>query len=322
MITPIRNIVVGVATLGQDDAGGGPQGEDPVLAPAVALARSLNATLHVVHVHELPAPVLSAWAQYAPFVDPGFRAQYCRDQFARLERMTAGYDYPRIRCHSIEGSPGRALVEVAEREHAGLVVVGATRRGRFWRNLLGTTADRVIRGSPVPVLVVHQPFVRPVRRVLLTTDLSDESALLHDRGADTTARLFGAGLELRTLMVVWFNALLPPPLKEGALKDAAEAELRDFVAVRPRGSGITPRVRFGEVPREISREAEEWHADLLVLGTHGRSGFSRLALGSTAAAALSGASCNVLVVPRAALKAERSEPADEPVLAGTAPALA
>ncbi|HET7464034.1 MAG TPA: universal stress protein, partial [Longimicrobium sp.] len=292
MITPIRNIVVGVATLGEDDAGGGRQGEDPVLAPAVALAKSLGATLHVVHVHEMPPPLVSAWAQYAPYADPGFRAQYCRDQLARLQRMTAGYDYARIRCHSIEGSAGHTLVEVAAREHAELVVVGATRRGRFWRNLLGTTADRVIRGSPVPVLVMHQPFVRPVRRVLLTTDLSDESAQLHDRGADTAARLFGGGLELRTLMVVWFDALLPPPLKEDALKDAAEAELRDFVAERTGGAAITPRVRFGEVAREIDREAQEWNADLLVLGTHGRSGFSRLALGSTAAAALRGAACN------------------------------
>ena len=322
MITPIRNIVVGVATLGEDDAGGGRHGEDPVLAPAVALAKALGATLHVVHVHEMPAPFLSAYAQYAPYVDPGFRTQYCRDQLARLERMTAGYDYGRIRSHSIEGSPGRTLVEVAVREKAELVMVGATRRGRFWRNLLGTTADRVIRGSPVPVLVIHQPFVRPVRRVLLTTDLSDESAQLHDCGAETAARLFGGTLELRTLMVVWFDALLPPPLKEDALKDAAEAELRQFVAERPRGSGITPCVRFGEVAREIGREADEWHADLLVLGTHGRSGFSRLALGSTAAAALRGASCNVLVVPRAALKVEVPEIVIEPGLVAPEPAVA
>lgn len=322
MITPIRTIVVGVATLGQDDAGATRSGEDQVLAPAVALARSLGATLHVAHVHEMPAPLLNAYAEYAPYVDPEFRTQYCRDLLARLERMTAQYGYDRIRCHSIEGSPGRTLVELAAREKADLLIVGATRRGIFWRNLLGTTADRVIRGSPVPVLVMHQPFAGPVRRVLLTTDLSDESAQLHDRGADTAAALFGGDLQLRTLMVVWFDTLLPPPLKEDALKETAEAELREFAAERPRHGAIEPRVRFGEVAREINREADEWKADLLVLGTHGRSGFSRLALGSTAAAALRGACCNVLVVPRAALKAEVPEPAREPVGVEPLPALA
>jgi nucleotide-binding universal stress UspA family protein len=311
MITPIRNIVAGVATLAAEDAGGGQHGVDPVLAPAVELARSLGATLHVVHVHEMPSPLLNAYAGYGSYEDEDVRALFCRDLLARLEQMTAGLGYDRIRCHSIEGSPGRTLVEAAVREKADLVVVGATRRGRFWRNLLGTTADRVIRGSPVPVLVVHQPFAAPVHRVLLTTDLSAESALLHDRGADTAALLFGEHLEMRTLSVVWFDAMLPPPLQPETLYDAACAELAEFVAERPRGERIEPRVRFGEVSTEIGREAQEWNADLLVLGTHGRTGFSRLALGSTAAAALRGASCNVLVVPRAALRATEPAPVRE-----------
>ncbi|HEX6748900.1 MAG TPA: universal stress protein [Longimicrobium sp.] len=297
----IRTIVVGVATLAHDDPAHPHAGEDPVLAPAVELARGLGALLHVVHVYEIPTPVLAAYAQYVPYVDEELRGRYGRDVLARLEAQVARFGYDRIRCHSVEGSPGRTLVELASREHAGLIVVGATRRGRFWRNLLGTTADRVIRGSPVPVLVVHQPFAAPVRRVLLTTDLSHESARLHDRGADTAVALFGDRLALRTLMVVWFDVLLPPPLKEDALREEAQAELRAFVAERPRGARIEPRVRFGEVAREVVREAEEWQADLVVLGTHGRSGFSRLALGSTAAATLRGACCNVLVVPRAAV---------------------
>jgi nucleotide-binding universal stress UspA family protein len=314
MPEPIRNIVVGVATLMHDDPAHPGAGEDPVLAPAVELARSLDATLHVVHVYEMPTPVLAAYAQYVPFADDEFRAQYCIDILARLQRQAARFSGLRIRCHAVEGSAGRTLVEVATRENADLVVVGATRRGRFWRNLLGTTADRVIRGSPVPVLVMHQPFAEPVKRVLLTTDLSHESARLHDRGADTAVSLFGPGLSLRTVMVVWFDVLLPAPLKEDGLREAAEAELAQFVAERPRAGEIEPRVRFGEVAREAVREAEEWPADLIVLGTHGRSGFSRLALGSTAAATLRGAGCNVLVVPRAALATQPAVRVGDPVL--------
>ncbi|HSU16446.1 universal stress protein [Longimicrobium sp.] len=301
MTEPIRTLVVGVATLAHDDPAQPHAGEDPVLAPAVELARGLGATLHVVHVYEKPAPVLAAYAQSMPYAGGGLCARYGHDLLDRLRQQVTRFGYERIRCHAAEGSAGRTLVEVAAREKAQVVVVGATRRGRFWRNLLGTTADRVIRGSPVPVLVLHQPFGAPVRRVLLTTDLSHESARLHDRGADTAAALFGGALELRTLMVVWFDVLLPPPLSEEGLREAAAGELREFVAQRPRADRIQPRVRFGEVPREVVREAEEWPADLLVLGTHGRSGFSRLALGSTAAATLRGAGCNVLVVPRAAV---------------------
>ena len=234
MITPIRNIVVGVATVTDASTAAAARDEDPVLAPAVELARRLGATLHVVHVYEMPYALVTPYAAYVPFVDTDFRERYCQDVLARLERETARFGYDGIRCHAIEGSPGRTLVELAVREKAELMVVGATRRGRLWRNLLGTTADRVIRGSHVPVLVLHQPFTVPVKRVLLTTDLSPESAVLHDRGADTAAALFGIALEMRTVMVVWFDTLLPPPLKEETLRDAADNELREFVAARPR----------------------------------------------------------------------------------------
>jgi nucleotide-binding universal stress UspA family protein len=311
MSAKIRNIVVGVATLTEGD----PAGVDPVLAPAVELARSLGATLHVAHVYELPYSLVSAYAAYTPYLDSGFRQQYCEDVLHRLEKDVRRFGYDNLRCHSIEGSAGRALVELAAREEADLIVVGATRRGRLWRNLLGTTADRVIRGSNVPVLVLHGPFGTRVRRVLLTTDLSPESAVLHDRGADTAVALFGGTLDLRTVMVVWFDTLLPPPLKEDALKDAAEAELREWMQMRPRADELEAKVRFGEVSREIVREAEEWGAQLIVLGTHGRSGFSRLALGSTAAATLRAAGCNVLVVPRAAARAEVEQAVKVPAMA-------
>jgi nucleotide-binding universal stress UspA family protein len=306
MSARIRTVVVGVATITSDDPTRG--GEDPVLAPAVELARSLGATLHVVHAFELPDLVLAGYPEYLPYADPAFHAQYARELRARLEARAARFGYADVRCHAVEGSAGRTLVEVAEEVKADLLVVGATRRGRVWRNLLGTTADRVIRGARVPVLVLHQPFAAPIRRVLLTTDLSEESGRLHDRGLATAAALFGEALEVRTLLVVWFDVMLPPPLREDALRAAATTELSRFLVGRGGAAPIHPRVRFGEPAREIVAEADEWKADLVVMGTHGRSGFSRLALGSTAAATLRGAGCNVLVVPRERAPAVRAAP--------------
>jgi nucleotide-binding universal stress UspA family protein len=64
---------------------------------------------------------------------------------------------------------------------------------------------------------------------------------------------------------------------------------------------------MGNTALEIAREADEWKADLLVLGTHGRSGFRQLWLGGTAISALRAAACNVLMVPPAA-PARRDEP--------------
>lgn len=58
-------------------------------------------------------------------------------------------------------------------------------------------------------------------------------------------------------------------------------------------------MRLGDPAREIAAEAREWDADLLVLGTHARSGAARVLLGSVAEGALRSARCSVLVVPAA-----------------------
>lgn len=311
MSATIRTLVVGVATLSDDDPVLAPDHGDPVLAPAAELARRLGATLHVVHAYELPPPVLTGYPDYLPALASTFPESYEGQILARLEAAMARFPGVDAVCHAVEGPAGRAICDVADREHAGLVVVGATRRGRVWRNLLGTTAERVVRASHVPVLVLHGPFTRPVRRVLLTTDLSPESGALHDRGLTTARAVFGEPLEAETLLVVGYDLMAPPPLREDLLKDAAEGELARFLDARPapRPGG---RVRVGDVPRQIVREAEEWGADLVVLGTHGRSGWQRFVLGSTAEATLRSAGCNVLVVPRATAAVAAGAPAREP----------
>lgn len=307
----IRNIVVGVAALGADDPATPRAGEDPVLEPAVELAARTGATLHVAHAFELPDPVLAAYGMQLPYHDPDLHERCARDLRERLARLVARFDGARVRCHVVEGSAGRALVELAARVEAELVVVGATRRGRLWRNLLGTTAERVVRTAEVPVLVVHQPFAHPVRKLLLATDLSAASGALLDRGAEAAAALFGPALERRGVLVVAFDTMVPPPLSSDAVREMAAVALRRFLDARPWGAQAGTAVRVGEPAREIVVEAQEWGADLIVLGTHGRSGFARFLLGSTAAATLRGAACNVLVVPGAPARRPAEAPAAE-----------
>lgn len=58
-------------------------------------------------------------------------------------------------------------------------------------------------------------------------------------------------------------------------------------------------LREGTPWKEIIDSAREWHADVIVVGTHGRTGLTRLVFGSTADGVLRHASCPVVVVPRA-----------------------
>jgi nucleotide-binding universal stress UspA family protein len=85
--------------------------------------------------------------------------------------------------------------------------------------------------------------------------------------------------------------------------------LQRFLDEECGAAAVSGEIVEGQVMREISRRAETLPADLVVLGTHGRSGFERLMLGSVAERALRTLTCPVLTVPRRAPDAVASGPA-------------
>lgn len=292
----IRAVVVGVATL--DEA-------DPVLAPAATLARTLDAELHVVHVYGLPEPIQDAYVRQM-LLEPAVLDRYGETLRSQLEAQVREHAaWEKVVCHVRSGPVRDGLTAVAAEVGAGLIVVGATRRGRVWRHLLGTAAEGVIRQAAVPVLVLRQPLEREPRHVLFTTDLSELSARVHRQGRELVRALFPAAApELRSLLVVQYDLGMPLPLRPELLREVAERELAAFFERVGFGDdAATARVRVGEPANEILSEAAEWPADLIVVGTHGRAGVHRFVLGSVAGATLRGTSCNVLVIPGVAAAA-------------------
>jgi len=82
------------------------------------------------------------------------------------------------------------------------------------------------------------------------------------------------------------------------MRDAYAGEFHAFLhGSDSTGVSVEARLLDGRVESEILREAEEWPADLIVIGTHGRSGFDRFVLGSVAEKVLRKAECPVLTVP-------------------------
>jgi nucleotide-binding universal stress UspA family protein len=289
-----ENIVVGIAELGS---------EDPLIPLGIQLAESLGATLHLVHAFTLPEPIIQPYAELE-WLSPA-RAEEFRVALAtRLEEMTRGHEHRiPIKHHVLPGPSATVLTMVAEKVDPTLVVVGATRRGTLSRTILGTTAQRVLRASRAPTLIVREPFGSEVRRVLLTTDLSPLSAAVHRYGLNLVERVFGKHVEeLRSLLVVGYDISAPPPLRTDIVRSAATAELQSFLAGCEAPSvPIEPAIRIGEPSNEIVAHAAEWPADLLVLGTHGRTGAQRFLLGSVAEATVRNALGSVLVIPAIAL---------------------
>jgi universal stress protein E len=294
MSTLIRTIVVGIALVDE---------LDPLLPTAVRLAESIGATLHLVHVLPLSDPGLAAAAAAMTVIAPDSTPlrRVARETRTALRRQCDRFAGApeRIQIHVSSGSAHHQLPHFAATLDADLLIIGATRHGHAWRAMIGTTAERVLRGTSVPILVLHQPFFRPVERILLTTDLSRLSEDAHERGLDTVEGLFDGGAMVCTSVLA---VPVPPswPMAVETAQVSGEAEMGRFLAERrPRQYVVQQRVRLGDPASVINVEAEAMRADLIVLGTHGRTGLARFAFGSVAAATLRDATRNVLVIPAA-----------------------
>ncbi len=134
----------------------------------------------------------------------------------------------------------------------------------------------------------------PIHTILHPTDFSERSRFAL-RLAGALARDYGARLILLhvavpPVVVYGEGAILPTPEEE---RDQLLAELEQLQVP---GVHVEHRLEEGDPVAEIVRVAEESRADLIVMGTHGRTGFGRLLMGSVAERTLRKAPCPVLTV--------------------------
>jgi universal stress protein A len=145
---------------------------------------------------------------------------------------------------------------------------------------------------------------RTVKRILVPTDFSDPSA-----EALATALAFGqsSGATLDLVHVaVEATYALPPPVDVATLPidmskvlaRAAEGLAAEEAQVRAAGVACETATLVGRPETEIVARATETHADLIIMGTHGRSGLAHVLLGSIAERVVQHSPCPVLIVPR------------------------
>ena len=207
------------------------------------------------------------------------------------------------------------LMETAKALHAGLIVVGAAEAPRIAK-LFGSTADRVVRKATCPVLVVRRELAMPPARVLLPVDLSFLSAEAFREGLEVLgllARERGPAATLPEVEAMYVateldRRLFAPEEAPEKAETHAREELVRFLVRHAAGSPfkVVPRVVSGYVEDEILLRVREWEPSLLVIGTHGRSGFERFLLGSVAGRVIRDGNTNMLVIPPAVAR-EQSE---------------
>lgn len=285
---------------------------DQVVRTGLAVARAAGAQVFLVHAAR-PGPLLD-----------GYEAETAlqREQIARsgeelrsqIERL--GLGEPDLAGSKVQaGAPHRVLTGIAKEIGADLIVVGATGSGPFAAELLGSTAERVLRKARCPVLIVRGELPVPPRRVLAPVDLSTLSGDSFRCGLQRLAQLAGSSeIRVRAVHALSLLDALAFRQRRGMSAEQVEqhaaAHLQRFILENRSDLPfpVEAAVRPGEPHFEILREVAEHPVDLLILGTHGRGGLDRLMLGSVASTVARKAPCSVLVIPpEAALEESLAE---------------
>jgi len=185
---------------------------------------------------------------------------------------------------------------------AGLLVVGARGQHPLRDFALGTTAERLVRMSTAPVLVVKRAPKSAYRRVLAPVDFSADAA-----GALALAARLApeAALSVLHAFEVPFESALrladAPPAEiernRREARDAAREAMEKMLRPLGLGSRATRLLEHGYAPARIAEAEKRSGADLVAIGKHGRGVLEELLIGSVTLHALAGSQCDVLVVP-------------------------
>ncbi|WP_226023798.1 universal stress protein [Halomicrobium salinisoli] len=189
----------------------------------------------------------------------------------------------------LQGRPHETIVDYARTSDVDLVVMPTHGRSGIERYLLGSVTERVVNTSDVPVLTVTPDedarLTYPPRDVLVPTDGSPGA----DRAlAEGIALANGTDATLHLVHVVETATLgfdVRSSVKGGELEQRG-TEILDAAAERAREASVDDVVTTlasGRAYREILSYAKENGVDVVALGTHGETDFSRYALGGVSA---------------------------------------
>lgn len=211
----------------------------------------------------------------------------------------------------VAGSARRDINRFAMEWRADLVMAGCNDQGDLGRLLLGSTAQSVVRHAPCSVEIARPHRARAEdstrragMRILLATDGSDFSvAALRS----VASRPWPTESIAKVISVPEFILFKDPSYVEThEAKSLGEASIDDAKSCVAAGleilAGSALKVcsdvpTFEERPyRVILNESEAWHADMIVVGSHGRSGFDRVIMGSVSEAVALHAKCSVEVI--------------------------
>jgi nucleotide-binding universal stress UspA family protein len=212
---------------------------------------------------------------------------------AHLDEVKAQAEAAGVACetHLVHGQAvDREIVDLADRIKADVIVMGRRGRRGLARMMLGHATAQVIGQAHCNVLVVPRAAKLEGRHIVLATD----GSRFAEAAAVTAASL---GRFCKTLVTV--ASVTSPGEGPERRAEAEQSVQRAVEHMRSEGLAADGTVLEGYPAEVIAGVAREKNADLIVTGSHGRTGLERILLGSTSERILNETPCAVLVVKAA-----------------------
>jgi nucleotide-binding universal stress UspA family protein len=271
---------------------------DAAVNHAIGLAANYGARLHLLHVITPLLPTAYEYAIDTAAVMDSLEKS-AAEELSKLVARTKEAGVPadtEIRIGDVYDEIKRSI----EAEKPELLVMGTHGRRGVERWFMGSTTEKMLRHSPVPMLTISgtgEKFTSAprFRRILVTTDFSDGTP-------DALTYAFSVAQENDariTLLHVIHDAAADVSGKyRDSLIQGVEKQLADLVPSEARNwCDVVTRVDTGVPYRIILRTIEDQKVDLLVMNIHGKGMLDRALLGSTAERVVRVAACPVMLIP-------------------------
>ena len=269
---------------------------------AAQLAHAQGRHLQLLHVlnHDWLVALRSWLGEQGPAL--ARLAQDSTDQLeAEARRLRSQHPGLNLTVRLLEGQPVSAVTQDANASDAAWVALGVRGSTPVQHLLMGTTAERLLRKTTHPLLVVRQPVAGPYQRVLVPVDFSPwsraavalvqdfapqaELVLMHTFSVPFEEKLRFAGVDDDTLGLYRDRARLQALQQLQAL--AAQTGWPD--------ERLSLSLQEGDAARAVVAQAEARGCDLVVIGKHGNNAAEDLLLGSVTKHVLVEVGCDVLV---------------------------
>lgn len=255
---------------------------------AINIAKRFNAELFILSVIETN-PEFTALA-------PGILEKVEEKTRTYLEELRRRAEKEGIRSEIVihEGEePHKFIIDEASKRGANLIAMGRRGRKGLMRLMMGSQTARTIGHSPVSVLVVPRKAEIKFKNIVIATDASRFSEKASEEAIELAKQ---TGASLYAIAVTW------PDASKERIKESEDALLRIKTACQKEGVKVeAEHVRnrpHEKICDAIIDFAKRHNADLIVMGSHGRTGMAKLLMGSVAERVIGNADCVVLVVKR------------------------